>query len=163
MRSRKGQVGEICIKGTCLTLGYFNNPEKTKECFIQNPINKIYAETIYKTGDLGKYNENNELLYVSRKDYQIKHLGHRIELGEIEVVIGALEKVDSVCCIFDDEKQKIALYYTGDIDKKEIAAYAKEKLPRYMFPSYIEQLEKMLYTTNGKIDRAGLKAKYKNK
>lgn len=159
----KGQVGEICIKGTCLTLGYFNNPEKTKESFVQNPINKIYTETIYKTGDLGKYNEKNELMYVSRKDYQIKHLGHRIELGEIEVVIGALENVDSVCCIFDDEKQKIAMYYTGNIEKKEIAAYAKEKLPRYMFPSYIEQLEKMSYTTNGKIDRAGLKARYKNK
>lgn len=159
----KGEVGEICIKGTCLTLGYFNNPEKTKENFIQNPTNSIYPEIIYKTGDLGKYNENDELMYVSRKDYQIKHLGHRIELGEIEVVIGALENVDSVCCIFDDEKQKIALYYTGTIDKKDIASYAKEKLPRYMFPSYIEQLEKMLYTTNGKIDRAGLKARYKNK
>lgn len=156
----KGEVGEICVKGTCLTLGYYNNPEKTAECFVQNPLNSIYPELIYKTGDLGRFNEYGELMYVSRKDFQIKHMGHRIELGEIEVVASAMDGVESVCCLFDNDKKKIVFYYTGAASKADVAAYIKEKLPRYMFPSFFEQLEGMPYTANGKIDRVSLKTRY---
>ena len=159
----KGEVGEICVKGTCLTLGYYKNPEKTAECFVQNPLNSIYPETIYKTGDLGRLNQDGDLIYVSRKDFQIKHMGHRIELGEIEVVAGAMEGIASVCCLFDNEKKKIIFFYTGDVSKADVAAYIKEKLPRYMFPSYFEQLERMPYTPNGKLDRVKLKEHYESK
>ena len=156
----QGEVGEICVKGTCLTLGYYNNPEKTKESFVQNPLNSMYPEIIYRTGDLGKYNEYGELCYVSRKDYQIKHNGHRIELGEIEVVVNMHENIKTNCCIFDDAKKKIVLYYVGDISKAEVADYAKGKLPRYMFPNAIIQLDQMPLTPNGKIDRNLLKKQY---
>ncbi len=159
----KGEVGEICVKGTCLTLGYYKNPEKTAECFVQNPLNHDYPEIIYKTGDLGKLNNDGDLVYVSRKDFQIKHMGHRIELGEIEVVASAKDGVESVCCLFDNEKKKIIFFYTGEASKADVAAYIKEKLPRYMFPSYFEQLERMPYTANGKIDRVNLKAHYESK
>ena len=155
-----GEVGEICVKGTCLTLGYYNNPEKTREAFIQNPLNDMYPETIYRTGDLGRYNERGELCYVSRKDYQIKHMGHRIELGEIEVVVNMHKGIRTNCCIFDDIKKKIVLYYVGDATRAEVAEFTKEKLPRYMFPNVIVQLENMPYTANGKIDRVLLKNKY---
>ena len=155
-----GEVGEICVKGTCLTLGYYNNPEKTREAFVQNPLNDMYPETIYKTGDLGRYNDRGELCYVSRKDYQIKHMGHRIELGEIEVVVNMHKGIKTNCCIFDDNKKKIVLYYVGDATRAEVAAFTKEKLPRYMFPNVITQLESMPYTANGKIDRVFLKQKY---
>ena len=160
---QKGEVGEICVKGTCLTLGYYKNPEKTAECFVQNPLNPIYPELIYKTGDLGRLNEDGDLIYVSRKDFQIKHMGHRIELGEIEVVAGAMEGIASVCCLFDNEKKKIIFFYTGEVSKADVAAYIKEKLPRYMFPSYFEQLDRMPYTPNGKIDRVKLKEHYESK
>ncbi len=156
----KGEVGEICVKGTCLTLGYYRNPEKTAECFVQNPLNDLYPELIYKTGDLGRLNEDGDLMYVSRKDFQIKHMGHRVELGEIEVVAGAMDGVESVCCLFDNEKKKIIFYYTGEATKADVAAYIKEKLPRYMAPSFYEQLERMPYTANGKIDRVTLKQRY---
>ena len=156
-----GEVGEICVKGTCLTLGYYNNPEKTRESFVQNPLNSSYPEIIYKTGDLGRYNERGELCYVSRKDYQIKHMGHRIELGEIEVVVNMHKGIRTNCCIFDDIKKKIVLYYVGDATRAEVAAFTKEKLPRYMFPNVITQLPAMPYTPNGKIDRVFLKNKYK--
>ena len=155
-----GAVGEICVKGTCLTLGYYNNPEKTAEAFVQNPLNSMYPEIIYKTGDLGRYNEAGELCYVSRKDYQIKHMGHRIELGEIEVVVNMHEKIRTNCCLFDDKKKKIVLYYVGDLTKAEVAAFAKEKLPRYMFPNVIIELDDMPLTPNGKIDRVLLKKQY---
>lgn len=158
--TKPGEVGEICVKGTCLTLGYYNNPEKTREAYIQNPLNNMYPETLYKTGDLGKYNDRGELCYVSRKDYQIKHMGHRIELGEIEVVVNMHKGIKTNCCIFDDNKKKIVLYYVGDATKAEVAAFTKEKLPRYMFPNVITQLENMPYTPNGKIDRVFLKNKY---
>ena len=73
-----GETGEICIKTSdrvpCgLFIGYFNNPEKTAEVFVQNPLNKAYPELIYRTGDIGRINERGELVFVSRKDSQIKH------------------------------------------------------------------------------------------
>jgi len=155
-----GETGEICVKGTCLTLGYYNNPEKTKESFVQNPLNTMYPETIYKTGDLGRFNDRGELCYVSRKDYQIKHMGHRIELGEIEVVVNMHNGIKTNCCIFDDNKKKIVLYYVGEATRAEVAQFTKEKLPRYMFPNVIIRLENMPYTPNGKIDRVSLKKSY---
>ena len=152
-----GEVGEICIRGTSLTFGYYKDFERTNEVFVQNPLNKAYPELIYRTGDLGKYNEKGELVFVSRKDYQIKHMGYRIELGEIEVNVNTIEGIKSACCIYDKEKDKIVLYYVGDIDSKEIAADLKQRLPRYMIPNRMVRLETMPLTTNGKIDRVLLK------
>jgi non-ribosomal peptide synthetase component F len=158
-----GQTGEICIRGTSLTLGYYKNFEKTNEVFVQNPLNDAYPELIYCTGDLGKYNERGELVFVSRKDNQIKHMGHRIELGEIEIVANMLEEMKSACCIFDNDKKKIVLYYVGDITTAQVATYLKEKLPRYMIPNVIEALGEMPLTSNGKINRVLLKEKYKSR
>ena len=159
-RAAEGETGEICIRGTSLTLGYYNNLEKTNEVFVQNPLNKAYPELIYRTGDLGHYNERGELVFVSRKDYQIKHMGHRIELGEIEANVNLLDGVKIAGCIYDGEKGKIVLYYVGDIGEKELTAALKEKLPRYMLPNYVRRLEQMPFTANGKIDRVTLKKKY---
>ena len=156
----QGKEGEICIRGTSLTLGYYNNFEKTAEVFVQNPLNKSYPELIYRTGDIGKYNEYGELVFVSRKDNQIKHMGHRIELGEIEMAACGMDGMKSACCIFDDVKKKIVLYYVADASVAEVAAFLKTKLPRYMMPNIIEALEQMPLTPNGKIDRVYLKNKY---
>lgn len=161
-RAGADEVGEICIRGTSLTLGYYNNWEKTGEVFVQNPLNKAYPELIYRTGDLGKYNEYGELVFVSRKDYQIKHMGHRIELGEIEVNVNMLEEVKIAGCIYDDKKGRIVLYYVGSMDEKELATILKDKLPRYMIPNNIIRLEQMPFTANGKIDRVSLKNNYQN-
>ena len=68
-----GEAGEVCVRGRCLALGYYNNPEKTEEAFIQNPLNPYYPEKIYKTGDIAKYNEYGEIIFLARKDHQIKH------------------------------------------------------------------------------------------
>ncbi|MDD3367436.1 MAG: amino acid adenylation domain-containing protein [Lachnospiraceae bacterium] len=162
-RAKNGEPGEICIRGTSVTLGYYNNPEKTKECFVQNPLNTAYPEIIYRTGDIGKYNSYGELVFVSRKDYQIKHMGHRIELGEIEANVNALEGINSAACIYDGEKSKIVLYYVGGLTAKEVTLQLKEKLPRYMLPNVTEALEQMPLTPNGKIDRVNLKKNYQEK
>jgi D-alanine--poly(phosphoribitol) ligase subunit 1 len=158
----RGEMGEICVRGTSLTLGYYKAFDKTNEVFVQNPLNDAYPELIYRTGDLGRYNERGELIFVSRKDYQIKHMGHRIELGEIEVNVNMIEGIKSACCIYQKEKERIVLYYVGDISTKEVIESLKKTLPRYMIPNHIEALETMPLTANGKIDRVYLK-EYLNK
>ena len=105
----QGEKGEICIRGTAVTMGYYRQPEKTAANFVQNPLNKDYPEIIYKTGDLGYYNDRGELMFASRKDYQIKHMGHRIELGEIEGSVNCMEKIAGGCCIMMRKRKK--LYY----------------------------------------------------
>lgn len=151
-------IGEICVKGTCLALGYFNNEEKTKEAFVQNPLNAMYPERIYKTGDLGFYGADENIYFASRKDYQIKHMGHRIELGEIEVAVNALEFVDVGCCIFDEEREKIVLCYQAKeaCDKQIIKELAKA-LPKFMWPQKFAFYEQIPMNKNSKIDRVYLK------
>ncbi|WP_426348748.1 amino acid adenylation domain-containing protein [Alloiococcus sp. CFN-8] len=158
-----GEIGEICIRGTSVTLGYYKDQERTAEVFVQNPLNDSYPELIYRTGDLGRYNQWGELIFVSRKDYQIKHMGHRIELGEIEANVNRLEGIKSSCCIYHKERDKIVLYYTGDIEVRALVERLKKKLPRYMIPNHTEALEVMPLTPNGKIDRVYLQNKFLNK
>lgn len=158
--SAPGAEGEICIRGTSLTMGYYMNFEKTNGVFVQNPLNEAYQELIYRTGDIGRYNERGELLFVSRKDNQIKHMGHRIELGEIEIVANSLEAMRSACTIFDADKKKIVLYYVGDLTAAQVVLFLKEKLPRYMIPNVIEALDHMPLTPNGKVNRVLLKERY---
>lgn len=153
----QGEPGEMCIRGTAVTLGYYNNFEKTNEVFVQNPLNSSYHELIYRTGDIGKLNQYGELVFISRKDYQIKHMGHRIELGEIEVHVNMIEGIHSACCIYDKEKGKIVLFYVGETEKKALVTELKKKLPRYMIPNQVYEIPRMPLTANGKIDRVKLK------
>ncbi len=151
-----GEQGEICIRGTNVTLGYYNDFYRTTESFVQNPLNTSYPEIIYRTGDIGRYNEEGELIYISRKDYQIKHMGHRIELGEIEANADSILSVRMSACVYDEEHKKIILFYDGDISEVELMENLKEKLPRYMMPAKVVKIEEIPFTANGKIDRRGL-------
>ena len=154
-----GEMGEICIRGTCVTLGYYND-ERTKDSFVQNPLNDKYPELIYKTGDLARYNKRGELEFAGRKDYQIKHMGHRIELGEIELIADMAQGVEDACAIFDEEKKKIVLFYVGSAEKAEVISFMKSKLPRYMIPNAVVPMESFPHTPNGKMDRKTIKADY---
>lgn len=152
-----GITGEICVRGTCLAMGYYNNKERTQEAFVQNPLQSAYPEYIYRTGDLGRY-EGGELYYAARRDYQIKHMGHRIELGEIEAAVYALDFIDAACCIFDEKKEKILLCYQArESCDKEIIKYLSERLPKFMWPNRYIFYEKLPLNKNGKLDRVYLK------
>jgi acyl-CoA synthetase (AMP-forming)/AMP-acid ligase II len=155
-----GSPGEICIRGTSLTLGYYGDFAKTQEVFTPNPLNQSYPELIYRTGDLGKYNDRDELIFISRKDNQIKHMGHRIELGEIEHAANNIEGIKSACCLFDEVKKKILLFYVGSLTIDGIITGLKDKIPRYMLPNVIENLAEMPLTPNGKINRVLLREQY---
>lgn len=155
-----GETGEICIRGTAVTLGYYSDEERTAAVFVQNPLNTVYPEIIYRTGDIGKMNDKGELVYVSRKDFQIKHMGHRIELGEIEVNVDRIEGVQMAACIYDKEAGNILLCYTGSVKEQDLESIVKEKLPRYMLPRKVIRLARMPFTGNGKIDRVSLTKTY---
>ena len=147
-------IGEICISGTAVTMGYYNNFDATNLNFVQNPLNDRYPEIIYKTGDLGYYNENGQLCYSSRKDFQIKHMGHRIELGEIEKVVNGFSEVNMCCCVYHENE--IVMFYEGKFDSKIIISQIRKKLPVYMVPAKIVNLDVMPLNKNGKTDRAKL-------
>lgn len=156
-----GQTGELCVRGTCLAMGYYNNPEKTKEAFVQSPMQNAYPEKIYRTGDLGYYAENGELFFVGRSDSQIKHMGHRIELGEIEAAVNALAFIDIGCCIYDETHEKIILcYQAAEPCEKRIVQGLLEMLPKFMWPNRYLFLDKMPMNKNGKVDRPFLKETY---
>ena len=120
-------------------------------------MNPFVPETIYRTGDLVKYNERGEIIYLSRKDFQIKHMGHRIELGEIETAVSSLEEVTLCCCLYDEKRQKIVLFLDTDIDKAYICERISKLVPEYMFPNKTVYMENMPINANGKIDRVKLR------
>ena len=155
-------VGELCVRGSSLALGYYNDFERTANVFVQNPLNKAYPEKIYKTGDMVYYNERRELICKGRKDFQIKHMGYRIELGEIETAILSIPEVDNACIIYDELNKQLVLIYesTLKITKNEILLAIGNKLPKYMIPSKFILLDKMPLNISGKIDRSYLKKEY---
>ncbi len=155
-KAGEGEEGEICLGGTCVTMGYYNDRERTDAAFVQNPLQDAYTEIIYRTGDMGRYNDRGELVFLSRRDHQIKHMGHRIELGEIEADVGRLEEIKLCACTYDRDRDKIVLHFVGDIDKKTLIEKLKELLPRYMLPGRVISLDEMPFTANGKIDRKKL-------
>ena len=156
-----GEVGELCVRGSGVALGYYGNRVKTDEVFVQNPLNPLYNDIIYRTGDLVKPEADGNLVFVSRKDFQVKHKGNRIELGEIEVAVNAIDGVTNAACIFDHEQDKLVLYYTtADGQSLDIINLVKERIPVYMFPEVVNHLTQMPYNLNGKIDRIELKKQY---
>lgn len=158
-----GQEGEICVRGTSLAGGYYNNWEKTNAAFVQNPLNTSYPEYIYRTGDLAFENEYGELIFVGRKDTLIKHSGYRIELGEIEhVAINTLKVVNNCCVVYNKEKKQIVMIYEEQegLDEKEIRMVLSSELPHYMLPAKYIAINEMPRNANGKIDRLFLKEKY---
>lgn len=161
--AKVGEEGELCVRGTGVALGYYGNRDKTDEVFVQNPLNPLFNDLVYRTGDIVKLADDGNLEFVSRKDFQVKHKGNRIELGEIEVAVNAVEGVTSAACIFDQLNDKIILYYTtADGKERDIINLVKERIPVYMFPEVVKHLQTMPYNLNGKIDRVELKRIYEN-
>jgi len=152
--------GEICVAGTCLSLGYYRNEAQTKKAFVQNPLNPELPEIIYRTGDLGYYGKDGLLYYSSRKDFQIKHMGHRIELGEIERAMDRVEGVERCVVLFREEKKKICAFYEGNTDKETIVKAIGEILPSFMIPNVFTEVPRLPITKNGKIDRRALEEEY---
>ena len=153
-----GVTGELYIGGKGLAQGYYRDPEKTAEAFIEHPA---YGR-IYRTGDYGVMTEKGYIIFQGRKDYQVKISGHRIELGEIESRLLQHKSVRK-CAVVDweDENKKkyLCAYVVSDteIDTEELSSFLGETLPEYMVPKFFERIEEVPLNLNGKVLRKELK------
>ena len=128
--SEPGVEGELCVRGTSLAMGYYNNPEKTAAAFVQNPLNKAYPELIYRTGDIVCLNDEGLIMFKGRKDNIVKHMGYQAE-------------------------KQITLFYEAaeEIPVPQFRMEIGKVLPKYMIPTVYHRLEQLQRNTNGKIDR----------
>ncbi|GAA3937011.1 hypothetical protein GCM10022209_34820 [Chitinophaga oryziterrae] len=154
-----GVIGEMCIAGPGLARGYLNRTGLTEEKFIPHPFKP--GSRIYRTGDAARWLSDGNIEYIGRIDDQVKIRGYRVELGEIESVLLECELVGEAVVLAraDGADNKRLVGYIvpqGDFDKEAILAYLKEKLPEYMVPSLLIEMEKLPVTASGKIDRKAL-------
>jgi acyl-coenzyme A synthetase/AMP-(fatty) acid ligase len=162
-RAAAGETGEICVRGSSLALGYYNNSERTAKGFVQNPLNQHYSELIYRTGDIGFWNDRGEVMFLGRRDFQVKHLGYRIELGEIEHAVLQLDGIRNCCVVYSDQTSEIVLFYESgsELQAAFIRGRLSTTLPKYMLPTVFHWMDLMPRNPNGKIDRAQLVARVK--
>lgn len=157
-----GEEGELCVRGTSLAMGYYNNPEKTALAFTHNPLNNSYPELIYRTGDVVLLDKEGLIQFKGRKDSLIKHMGYRIELGEVEhIIVNELKIVKYCCAVYNYSKKEIVLFYEKDeeIEPKDFRKKLSTVFPNYMIPAVYERMDILPRNTNGKIDRLLLKNK----
>lgn len=155
--------GEICIGGKGLARGYLGRPALTAEKFVPDPFSRIPGARIYRTGDLGRYRTDRAIEYLGRMDQQVKLRGFRIELGEVESVLLSHPLVsEAVVTVQEDgfaDRTLVAHIVLSEPSSEdrpgslEIKGYLRGKLPEYMVPSHIVELQKMPLTPNGKLDR----------
>ncbi len=157
--AKPNEIGELCIAGTGVSLGYFNNPQNTNAAYIQNPLNTAYFERLYRTGDLAFVNDEGLVMFVGRKDSQIKIKGNRVELGEIENAAMCIEGVTGACAALDEVNVRIVLFVETSmtVNLRQFNNQLKNYIPKYMLPGKLITLEKFPHTANDKIDRVTLK------
>lgn len=153
-----GTTGDIYISGECVGKGYLNNKELTDKSFIKNPF--LPNTMMYKSGDLGMYLNDGNILCLGRSDHQIKIRGLRIELEEIESLILKYPNISKVTVVKQtiQNREFISAYFVANkrIVINELRKYLSHSLPRYMVPSYYTALDDLPYTPNGKIDKKAL-------
>lgn len=150
---RPADEGELCITGVCVCHGYYRDEARTRAAFTENPLDPHSPYKLYRTGDLAARNERGELVFLGRKDHQIKHMGHRIELGELESAACAVAGVTAACAVFDAETKRLGLCYAGSLSASELTAALKARIPDYLLPSKTLRMERLPLTNNGKTDR----------
>ncbi|EAZ82980.1 non-ribosomal peptide synthetase [Algoriphagus machipongonensis] len=152
-----GISGELCIAGAGLTKGYLSKSE-TDEKFLKNPYSEVW-DRIYKTGDLVRIQKDGLIEYLGRKDNQVKIRGHRIELAEIQELALQFPQVQMAVALVSNEKDpQLMLAYTSGqkLEEGELISFLREKLPRFMVPDLLLQLEEFPLLPNGKVDLASI-------
>ena len=161
----RGTIGDLYIRGIGLSPGYWRDPEKTAEAFLQNPASDDPSDRIYRTGDLARIGEDGQAYFLGRTDSQIKSRGYRIELGEIESALNTIKALGecAVVAVASDgfEHNVVGCAYVPAPGRKVTPArlrLALEKvLPSYMIPSRWMEFSELPKNANGKVDRGHLK------
>ncbi|PKV49525.1 amino acid adenylation domain-containing protein [Aquimarina sp. MAR_2010_214] len=154
-----GVIGEICIGGQGLAKGYWNRPELTKEKFINHPYEK--EQKLYRTGDLGKWLPDGNILCLGREDDQVKVRGHRIELGEIEYHLQSKDNIQKAVVMVSNsqtvEKELVAyLVSASELNSSDLRTYLSSIVPDYMIPEHYVQLEDIPLMVSGKVNKRAL-------
>ena len=141
-----------------MTLGYFGRPDLTERAFVTLDLGGT-PRRFYRTGDLGRYNDRGEILFLGRKDGQIKLHGNRVELGEVENAGRMVEGVENCCAIYDALRERIVLFAEarGELEPRPVLRSMRRYVPAYMLPERVEVLAELPYNRNRKIDRQALK------
>ena len=164
---RPGVLGELWVESPALALCYYGDAEKTAATFSEQTLPDGRRARVLKTGDLAEFDATGALVFASRSDYQIKHMGRRIELGEIETAADALPEVDRCCCLYNEIKKRIELFCSLadgiDMDGKQVQGLLRGRLSDYMLPTKVWVLDALPLTPNGKLDRQTLKARMTEK
>jgi amino acid adenylation domain-containing protein len=160
-----GVPGELYIGGAGVSPGYLNRPELTAQRFVPDTFSDSADSFLFRTGDLVRLIDGNNLEFFGRLDHQIKLRGFRIELGEIESILRAYPAVvDAVTILREDlpGEPRLVAYVTGpshdSLDLEALKKHAAAFLPEYMLPSEIVRLERLPLSSSGKIDRRALPA-----
>ena len=160
-RAGNGEKGEAYVRGAFLAQGYYQDPEQTREKFVQNPLHDLYPDIVYRTGDYFLM-EGNKYIFSGRVDNQIKHMGHRIELEEIEASILKCLNNPEFCILYDREKENIILLSADkNLDFKSLLIELRSFLPKYMLPFRAVIAESIPMNARGKVDRSAAYALYK--
>jgi fengycin family lipopeptide synthetase B len=160
-----GEMGELCIGGIQLALGYLKDEEKTAEAFIKNPFDHVPGENIYRTGDLAVELPDGSFDYRGRMDSQVKIRGFRIELGEIESVINEFPGMQQAVVLavdFDGDKRLVAWMMGTERNTDDLKATISKRLADYMIPHFFFWMDDLPKNHNGKLDRKALIAMLKN-
>ena len=150
-------LGEICVGGLSLASGYYNHKELTEKRFYKDPFSD---GLVLRTGDIGYFLPDGDLIFVGRKDRQVQIRGFRIELGEIEKALESFAGIKEAAAVHIEEDESIAVYYTVHNDAKitynQVIHWLKTQVPNYMIPRYCILIDEMPYNQNGKIDYKSL-------
>ncbi|WP_271730043.1 non-ribosomal peptide synthetase [Aquimarina algiphila] len=154
-----GSSGELCVSGIGVSLGYINDEELTSEKFVSNPFD--ISSIIYKTGDMVKRRKDGLIQFLGRIDDQVKINGYRVEIKGVEKKLQSHPEVNDVVVIYKNKNtdgHNLYAYYTSknNISIKKIKEFLSSQLPKYMIPTYIERLDQIPLTLNGKVDRQKL-------
>lgn len=154
-----GATGEIHLGGPGVSRGYLNRPELTADAFVADPLNE--GETLYRTGDLGRWLPDGTMEYRGRRDHQVKIRGHRVELQEIESRLVDHESIDGAVvglrrAAGSGEVLVAWLIARDSVDPSALQTRLRESLPEHMIPQRICCLEEFPLTANGKVDKAAL-------
>ncbi|MBM3824404.1 MAG: amino acid adenylation domain-containing protein [Verrucomicrobia bacterium] len=159
-----GKEGELCARGSCVAQGYWGDREKSAKSFVQNPLNPLYPDIIYRTGDVVTLAADRiNWLYVGRRDHMIKSRGYRVELGEIETALYKHDQVKEAAAVaIPDEllgsciRCFVVLAEGSATTAKELEGFCAKTLPKYMVPEKIELRGELPKTSSGKVDRPNL-------
>jgi amino acid adenylation domain-containing protein len=161
----QGEIGEIFIAGAGLSPGYWRDEEKTRVAFLPDPRPGHEGGRIYRTGDLGRVDDDGRIEFLGRVDSQIKSRGYRIELGEIEAALSAIVEVRECAVVGVDTGEfggtEICSAYASVAGRTVERAYLRGELskvlPSYMLPTHWRRFDRLPKNVNGKIDRRAIR------